>query len=275
VSQDRFSRLEGHQALPPKVLEAISKLDRFSYLEIGKLDPAPAVAPSSDKILCRHCGQLNEKERDHCWACFRYVGAKAESASPSDSEMELVLDGKSYKSSDPQVPEDIQRLMGRIQKEGYSPQLMAEWRNWRATRNSSRAAEKPEKEGSPGRDLKVFRGGHVSVIRIDGKNYTSKDADLSPELKEIFDYIQKNDITPELMDHLRRHGTKVKFRPYTTADPTDGDKDFWQSVHSLLDLPTGMGEGDSGRWRVWGVVISALAALLYYVAGGLFRKFPR
>ena len=52
------------------------------------------------------------------------------------------------------------------------------------------------------------------------------------ELRQLFRYIQERGVTPELMESLRRFGNKVKYRPDTTADPTDGDLEFW---HSTLD----------------------------------------
>lgn len=254
--QDRFDKLESAKAeLPADVKDALSRISRFQNLEIGAPAPrppvpvVPAVAegaaaparplyPGETKVPCVHCGQMNEKERDTCWACYRYVRVKApQAAAPrAPDDITLVLDGVTYTSGQADLPEDIAELMRRIRKRGYSQELVAEWRSWRATRN---ARPEPAPEGTPadmtlaGSDealgIKVFRGQRVSVIRLDGKVYTSDDPNLTPELKQLFAYIEQNGVTPALMDYLRQLGT-VKVRPQTTAYPSDGDVDFWKTV---------------------------------------------
>lgn len=234
MTQDRFRRLEGGE-LPPSVVEAINHLDRFQNLEIGgdsPADGAPSVSYAPmEKILCRHCGRPNEKEREICWACCKPVAAAAAPPAPPVNDFEIILDGQTHRASDPALPEDVRVLMDRIRKEGYSQDLLAEWRNWRATRRVMTRGVRPFFRGREGgADVRAFKGQRISVLRLDGKTYTTDQKDLPPEVREIFDYISANDVTPELMDHLRRHGTKVKFRPLTTPVPSDGDLDFWKSA---------------------------------------------
>jgi hypothetical protein len=73
-------------------------------------------------------------------------------------------------------------------------------------------------------------GARVSVLRMDGKLYRSDDASLAPEIREIFDYVEKEGVTPALMQHLRLYGTTVKYRPLTTPEPSDGDLNFWDAA---------------------------------------------
>lgn len=236
MKNNRFDHLEPgkEHALPPALQKALSRIQRFDHLEIGDLEMN--VSQEVDRILCGHCGQYNEKVRTHCWACYRWVGEKAPPPGPRP-DMELILDGKRYHSSDADLPEDVRVLMDWIQRDGYSSALLAKWRQWRATRNQAiyraKSLETPSSE-SVKNDVQVFRGQRVSVITINGKRYMSLDKDLPPDIKALFDHLAENEVTPELMDHLRTFGTKVKYRPPTTPTPTDGDVSFWDSVTNLL-----------------------------------------
>lgn len=261
MPKDRFEKLESGAPLPSEVKDALAKLSRFEALEIGTdpvrkpapaQTPAPATSPAASveapdaagSVTCVHCDQLNEKGRDTCWACYRFVTVKTAGPSPrAQQDVTLVLDGVTYTSSQADLPEDVAELMKRIAKKGYSHELLVEWRQWRATRNIKTHA--PEAQPSPaarlenpdaptsGSDeslgIKVFRGDRVSVIRLDGKVYTSDDPGLTPELRQLFAYIDAHGVTPALMDYLRQLGT-VKVRPPTTAYPSDGDLAFWGQV---------------------------------------------
>jgi len=261
VSQDRFDRLEeSGEQLPENVKTAIADIDRFEHLEIGQIHPVgalPAPAPAAEgQIICGHCGQYNEPGRDLCWACFKPLKAAPapQSASDAGQEIDLVIDGSTYKSTDRDLPPDIGVLIDRIRKEGYSQELLVQWRNWRATRHVNMLPERSFDRGStPGSDVEAFKGERVSVIRIDGKVYHSDDKDLPPQLKTVFDYIEKYGVTPDLMEHLRQYGDRVKFRPHTTGVPSDGDISFWNDVNSSSDpcktMPGGLGSINS-FWRI-------------------------
>lgn len=235
---DRFDHLEPPRspALPEDVRSALDRLKRFDPLEIGEL--RFETTQEVDRVLCAHCGQYNERVRTHCWACYRWVGSNAPAPAAPPPALELILDGKTYRPGDANVPEDVQRLMEWIQRDGFSPELLAKWRQWRATRNQAIYREKTESAGGPPvqgeKEVKLFRGQRVSVITIDGQTHTSLDKDLPPDVKALFDYLATNEVTPDLLDHLRTYGTKVKYRPHTTADPTDGDLSFWDRVGALF-----------------------------------------
>jgi hypothetical protein len=236
MKKNRFDHLEPQKepALPAALQKALSRIQRFDHLEIGEL--AMNVTQQVDRVLCAHCGQYNEKVRTHCWACYRWVGEKASPPVPRP-DLELILDGKRYHSADADLPEDVRTLMDWIQRDGYSKELLAKWRQWRATRNQAIYRAKSAEDSSTPRDtndVQVFRGQRVSVITINGKRYMSLDKDLPPDIKALFAYLTENEVTPALMDHLRTFGTKVKYRPPNTPDPTDGDVSFWDTVGSLL-----------------------------------------
>jgi hypothetical protein len=234
---DRFDHLESGDPAPERSLPDAPRLNRFDYLEIGELPPqvsAPAPTPSQDKnLLCPHCGQANEAVREVCWACCKPMTRKEPPPPPAEQPLELVLDGKHYVSTDPALPPDVAELMRSIRERGYTPQLLSEWRQWRATRNvGGIAAQAGPAVAHP--DVKLFRGQRVSVLRIDGKTYTSDMKDLPPDVKDLFDYLRFNEVTPELMDHLRRFGSRVKFRPFTAPNPSDGEVGFWKEAASAL-----------------------------------------
>lgn len=255
MSKDRFDKLEGDKNLPGEVKEAISHLNRFDNLEIGDLKSHPAPVPSRDKSLCRHCGQPNEVERQLCWACFKSVKEAPANAGPDapgvDQEVVIVLDGVTYRAGDPGLPDDIRVLMAKIKKEGYTVKLLEEWKAWRRTGVRPPAWDidgKPAPAGKiVGREVEIFKGQRVSIIKIDGKVFTSDDKDLSPELRKLFDYIEANGVTPALLDHLRKQGSRVKFRPSQTADPSKGEVAFWDELIHMQGMRP---ETDEERLRL-------------------------
>jgi hypothetical protein len=75
------------------------------------------------------CGAVNLKERKNCWVCgrdFSLWGDKAVSERP-ENIITLNIDGKIYKSNDPELPQGIVSLMEKIRREGYSEKLVNEW----------------------------------------------------------------------------------------------------------------------------------------------------
>ncbi len=291
---DRFDKLEGDNPLPGAVKEALSNLGRFDHLEIGTRPPsAPAAAlspgkeiPQPEKLLCLHCGQANEKERSTCWACFQPLrGPVAKPAHKGPEDVTIVLDGINYKSSDPNLPPDVKELMRRITEQGFSQELLAGWRNWRASRNEPPTGEPLVADAklvpveNVGKDPltgnEVFKGQRSAVIRLDGKIYTSTDMELTPEIRELFRYIEAHGVTPALMEHLRQVGKKATVVPATTAAPSVEDLAFWdhaqqtqQQQQPLSDPPEQQGAtfqdpADAGRRMTTGVVI--IAAVILYV----------
>lgn len=282
MSKDRFERIEGKaEPLPPGVKAAVEHLNRFANLEIGELRaPGSSSAASPQRTLCRHCSQPNEPQRETCWACFKKLGADAPAQRPAEPDFTIVLDGKTYKSSDKDLPEDIRELMKRIQEKGYSEDLLVEWRNWRLTRNEARLAAQHNRE------VKVFKGQRVSVIRIDDKVYTSDDPNLSADFKELFAYVEKHGVTPALMEHLRGQGASAKFRPATTAQPSDGDLEFWkqaeaqmktrrpasiEQTHDEWQLESARQRHERQRWRVIGQLAPIGIIAFAYVVAALFK----
>lgn len=249
----RFDRLEG-QGLPGPLKEAVARLSRFERLEIGESAPAKEAAEAPSGRLCAHCGHANEPERETCWACYKPVAAAPKKAAAPD-DITIVLDGFTYRSSDKDLAPDVRELMDRIRKRGFSQELLLEWRDWRLTRASKKLREEPERE------VKVFKGQRVSVISIDGKVFTSDAKDLSPEMKELFSYIDANGVTPELMEHLRGAGPSVKLRPANTVQPSDGDLEFWKRVEKTGDAAAA---GPPPMWagQKAALCLAAAAALL-------------
>jgi hypothetical protein len=303
MARDRFDSLEGGGDLPADLKEAIRQLSRFERLEIGRLEPsapfqpaapAPARPPSkpeaSPRLACIHCGQPNEAERETCWACHRFVRVQSSEPGRGRAQISLVIDGKTFRSTDAGLPDDIRALMERIRREGYSRGLLEEWRAGRsAARPPAPAPARPQASG----EVEVFRGQRVTVIRMDGKVLRSVDPDLSPEIRQIFAYLDKNGLTPALMEYLRLFGRKVKYRPSDTADPSDGDLAFWQearesgmhaSVESRLEAEDerirsqeelaraqGRYAGARDRMVISAVAIAAFLFFLLLRGGCLFR----
>lgn len=265
--------------LPGNIKEALANLGRFDHLEIGALPPKPAAAqtPVEERILCTHCGQANEKARQVCWACFQPLGAApAKPAPKGPKDITIVLDGITYRSTAPGLRPDIKVLMDQIREQGFSEELLAQWRTWRATRNEP-GATTPYAEPDPslvpvenqGKDPltgnEVFKGARTSVIRLDGKIYTSTDMELSPQMKELFGYIEAHGVTPALMEHLRQIGNKATVRPATTTAPSVDDLSFWKDV-AETDTP------DSGPRMAVGLILTGAVAL--YVLVRFFISRP-
>jgi hypothetical protein len=260
--------------LPGNVKEALSNLGRFDHLEIGALPPKPAPqAHVEERILCTHCGQPNEKARQTCWACFQPLGPEAAKPAPKGpKDITIVLDGITYRSSDPNLPADLRVLMDQIHEKGYSEELLAQWRTWRATRNEPNTAPSyPDPALVPvenrGKDPltgnEVFKGQRSSVIRLDGKVYTSDDTNIAPEIKELFGYIEAHGVTPALMEHLRQIGNKATVRPATTPAPSAEDLAFWKEV-AKPEIPAGP------RMAVGLIMLGLVAVfvLLRFIFGG-------
>lgn len=223
---DRFSKLEPKNNLPARLQTALSRLPRFESLEIAT---ATSIEPSSkiSRILCAHCGQWNERSREVCWACCKPLSTLPRPPEPTqDQPIDLIVDGVSYHSSDPHMPEDIRELMNRIRKHGYSKELLAEWQAWRREQRDAL----PSIPQGKFKSVEVFPGQRVSILRIDGVLYKSDDLNLPPEVKELFDYIEAEGLSPALLQHLRLYGTLVKYRPPSTPIPSDGDHDFWHAA---------------------------------------------
>jgi hypothetical protein len=220
----RFDRLEPSTP-PARPPAALPQAPRFGQLEIGEQGPPPEVPAGDVRILCAHCGRPNERQSELCWACGKPVtplpGAAAAPDKPAPGQpVQLVLDGQTYRSDDPGIPADIRVLIERVRKEGYTPELLGRWREWRATRNSPKPAELPAAAPGP-------------VLRVDGRLYRPGDREVPPELKAVFDYIQIHGVTPELLETLRASGGRVKLRPRDSAVPSDGDLAFWGEASRL------------------------------------------
>ncbi|MBI4679087.1 MAG: hypothetical protein HY748_16035 [Elusimicrobia bacterium] len=232
----RFDFLEGKKKPDQPCQPELPQVGRFEHLEIGEIRRAPpgpsAQAAPPGRAVCGHCGQPNEPERDTCWACYKPLsGRTGTPGKPAQrQEITLVIDGLTYKSADPDLPDDIRTLMDRIAQQGFSQRLLDEWR-------AQREEIGPEVRGAwqrtaEERRVEAFQGSRVSVIRIDGQVYLSDARDLPPRIRDLFDYIERNGVTPQLMENLRSMGQEAKVRPSTTAQPSDGDLAFWREVEA-------------------------------------------
>jgi hypothetical protein len=205
--------------LPSQLKASLSKLNRFHHLEIGDSKPASA-SSAAGRILCRHCGQGNEGGRELCWACYKPVVPPQQAPKPDpDQEIAVVVNGRTFRSGEPDIPEDVKVLMSWIREEGYTEALMDKWQRYVKGRV---------------RQVEAIQGQRVSVLRIDGKLYKSDDPDLPEEIKDLFTYIERDGVTPALLQHLRLYGTLVKYRPPTTPNPSDGDMNFWKEAWKAL-----------------------------------------
>ncbi|MBI5622952.1 MAG: hypothetical protein HY924_04150 [Elusimicrobia bacterium] len=233
----RFDFLEHGKASGSGSEDGLPQVGRFEHLEIGQIrKPLPATqsAPAPERTVCGHCGQVNEPERQTCWACYKALGPqggsqarKPQGTKPqpgAGQEITLVIDGLTYSSTDPNLPPDIASLMGRIKTEGFSPGLLDEWREQRAASPGAGTQEVRAESR-----VEAFQGSRVSVIKLDGRVFLSDAPDLPPRIRDLFAYIDRNGVTPELMENLRAMGD-ARLRPSTTAAPSDGDLAFWREV---------------------------------------------
>src|SRR5688572_29805552 len=110
ADSNRFHHLESSAVLPEKLKSAIARMNRFESLEIAKTQSHVHRAPAKEKLLCPHCGQTNESERDLCWACCKPFVPKETAKPLPDQPMSIILEGMTYESSDPNLPRDIRDL---------------------------------------------------------------------------------------------------------------------------------------------------------------------
>lgn len=136
MSLDRFRRLRtGASGAGPGKKASSPAESRFLHLEIGNVRPREKkTGPSSDRVACPSCGQLNEIGRDLCWACFQSV--KATTGSKREAPLEVLLNGTLYRSDQTNLPHDIRVLMKMLHTKGHTPNVIAQWKAWRASRGS-------------------------------------------------------------------------------------------------------------------------------------------
>ena len=98
-------------------------------------------------------------------------------------------------------------------------------------------------------EVKVFKGQRVSVFRIDGKDYPSDDPALSPQMRQLFAYLDAHGVTPGLLDCLRQLGRKAGPPPAPTGCPSDGDLAFLKTVPTdPVSGPSAEEDGDPERY---------------------------
>ncbi|MBI5884236.1 MAG: hypothetical protein HZB91_14165 [Elusimicrobia bacterium] len=263
----RFDFLEGKKKSDLSDQTELPQVGRFEHLEIGQIRKPPQPKPKPDapmgRVMCGRCGQTNEAERETCWACYKPLAPRAEEPKPAaqepaargpQQEITLVIDGLTYSSNDPSLPEDIRVLMDRIRSEGFSQRLLDEWRGSRSSRPVSGSSSAREE-----RRVEAFQGTRVSVIKVDGTVYLSDAPDLPPRIRDLFSYIDRNGVTPELMENLRAMGRDARVRPATTATPSDGDLAFWREVEDQR-------RQTQGQAREAGAAIDSVAHSFYYLA---------
>lgn len=93
------------------------------------------------------CGAVNQAERRDCWICgrdFSLAGDK-DVAVDWQNEININIDGTTYKSSDKNLPLDVVALMERIRKHGYSKELIDEWIKRRKAQENNRRQDLEER----------------------------------------------------------------------------------------------------------------------------------
>jgi len=193
---DRFRFIEGANApLPEDLKRTLGNLGRFGSIEIKGQEKSQETGKP-----CPGCEFSNEPEALECKACRRVLEPEAK-VIPQGADLAIILDGQTYKSTDPNLPEDIAVLIKQIREKGYTPKLVADWRSWRATRRSRLAPERPKVSQSP------------PVLRINGRLLRWSDTDLPDDLRVLFSFISTNGVTNALVGHLRELGYDVAYDP--------------------------------------------------------------
>lgn len=95
---------------------------------------------------CAVCEAANQEGRKCCWFCGKQLSKIADRDSGNDGGNVIVLnlDGKEYKSTDPDLPPDVQALFGRIRRDGYDKRIVQEWlreRSHQRQHNTERISE--------------------------------------------------------------------------------------------------------------------------------------
>jgi hypothetical protein len=195
---DRFRFIEGKNGpLPEDLKKTLGNLGRFTNIELpGSLPPKPKETGKA----CPGCDSPNAPGALECKACHRVLEPEPK-VIPHGADLAIVLDGQTYKSTDPGLPEDIKVLITQIRKSGYTPKLVADWRSWRATRRSAKAKAVPQPSGP------------IPVLRINGRLLRWSDSDLPDDLRVLFSFIATNGVSAGLLNHLGELGYEAAYDP--------------------------------------------------------------
>ncbi|MDD5424776.1 MAG: hypothetical protein PHR74_05820 [Candidatus Omnitrophica bacterium] len=103
---------------------------RFTRLEIGgkRIDirlSEKSAGIESWQRKCSTCGRIIAKTGN----CF-YCGLDSSEFVKKEegAQAEITIDGTKYSSSDKDLPIDVQELMLRLRNEGYSEELVRDWK---------------------------------------------------------------------------------------------------------------------------------------------------
>ncbi|MFA5148767.1 MAG: hypothetical protein WC491_06545 [Candidatus Omnitrophota bacterium] len=103
---------------------------RFTRLEIGgkRIDiqlSEKSAGIESWQRKCSTCGRVIAKS-GNCFYCG--LDSKEFVKKEEGAQAEITIDGTKYSSSDKDLPIDVQELMLRLRNEGYSEELVRDWK---------------------------------------------------------------------------------------------------------------------------------------------------
>lgn len=117
---------------------------------------------------CPGCGTICNRSQKYCLYCgWRIAYWTEEEQSPAEinvkrpsnssrykNEIKLTIDGTVYSSNDVYIPTDIRQLMDKIDKEGYSKEMVE---NWIKERNLQKEMENFSRQGNSDSDTSYLQ----------------------------------------------------------------------------------------------------------------------
>jgi RNA polymerase subunit RPABC4/transcription elongation factor Spt4 len=111
------------------------------FSQVAEEEKAVEMAPWEKK--CPGCGRINNRNQEYCLYCGWRVAPLSKEAEQTEGEVlrqaadeellmqgeivTVVVDGKTYCSTDKGIPPEIKKLILKIKKEGYSKEMVDEW----------------------------------------------------------------------------------------------------------------------------------------------------
>lgn len=165
-----------------------NRMTRFLHLEVGVASAQPAAqypAVAEDRVICRHCGELNEQAREICLKCYKPLARRGPASFAEVTKFKtLVINGRKFTSDDANLPPAVKTVMDRMDEPGFNAaQAVGMLQGVRI--------DDPIPAGT-----QVFVGDRASYVIWDGRTYLRDAADMPEEARGIFSELDAGRLLP-------------------------------------------------------------------------------
>lgn len=172
-------------------------------------------------VRCPHCDEANEANREFCWACYSPLHE------PLGQRDKGVVIRKSYLfiPDEHGVPAATEEKLPDNHKTDVDIDYSREVEH--SDRIPTRTGEEVIK--IPARDIRIFKGSHLIAVRIDGKNYTSEDANVPVEAKMIIRRVQAGEPVQKILHEIKQESPAGTGNPGVYRSSLSGKKNIFHS----------------------------------------------